>query len=115
MIRAGVSGAGGLVGEGLIRALLLHPETEVAYLGSAHAAGRRVADEFPGLEGLTDYVFDPLDASLAAERCDVVFLAHKGAQSMEIARGLIAGDVKVIDIGGEFRLRDKALYEEWYK
>lgn len=114
-IRAGISGAGGLVGEGLIRALLACPETfAITYLGSHHAAGRKVADEFKSLAGYTDLAFDPLDAGLARSRCEVVFLAHKADESMRIASELVPLGVRVIDLGGEFRLRDASVYEKWY-
>ena len=114
MVKAGITGAGGLVGEGLIRVLLGHPDVELVYVESAHAAGKPVAEEFPSLEGDTDIVFDAPDLDKAVKKTDVLFLAHKGTESMKSVPVIIEAGKKAIDIGGEFRLRSAAEYEKWY-
>jgi N-acetyl-gamma-glutamyl-phosphate reductase len=114
MVKAGITGAGGLVGEGLIRTLLGHPEVELVYVESAHAAGKPIADEFPSLEGDTDIVFDAPDLGKAVKKADILFLAHKGTESMKSVPVIIEAGKKAIDIGGEFRLRSAAEYEKWY-
>ncbi|MBN1808670.1 MAG: N-acetyl-gamma-glutamyl-phosphate reductase [Planctomycetes bacterium] len=114
MINVGITGAGGLVGEGLVRTLLGHPGVELVYVESSHAAGKRLDEEFPGLAGMTDVVFDAPDLQKACSTADVMFLAHKGAQSMAAVPEILAAGRKVIDIGGEFRLRNAEEYEKWY-
>jgi N-acetyl-gamma-glutamyl-phosphate reductase len=54
------------------------------------------------------------EAANLVGRVDVAFLATKGPVSMELAPPLLAGGVRVIDIGGEFRLQSAADYEKWY-
>ena len=49
MIRVGISGATGLVGESLIRALSGHPRAHLTRLASAHAAGREITEILPAL------------------------------------------------------------------
>ena len=114
MVRVGIVGATGLVGEGLIRILESHPETRLAVLTSRHAAGRDVAAELPGLRGLVSHELEPPDVGRLVEACDCVFLAMKSAESMRIAPPLLEKGVKCIDIGGEFRFRDPKTYEKWY-
>lgn len=115
MLRVSIVGATGLVGECLIRAVLGHPECRLALLVSEHAAGKPIGDLLPSLRGecaLTTVAATPEEIAKAS---DVVFTAKKGAETFAVVPGLLQGGAKVIDIGGEFRFRDAAIYEEWYK
>ncbi len=114
MVRVGILGATGAVGEALIRILLGHPEARLAVLGSDHAAGQRVDAALPVLRGQTDAALQRPDLAAFAAEADVVFLAKKGADSLEWAPKLLAKGLKVIDCGGEFRFRDPTVYERFY-
>ncbi len=114
MIRVGIVGATGQVGEGLIKAVLGHPGARLAVLTSAHASGQRIDKVLPALRGECDLVTVPQDPAELVGKADVAFLATKGPESMKLAPPLLAGGVKVIDIGGEFRLSSAADYEKWY-
>jgi len=114
VIRVGVVGSTGLVGESLIRAVLGHPEAEVAVVTSAHATGTRIDEKLPALRGEIDLeCVAPTPENLVG-KVDVAFLATKGPESMEMAPPLLEGGVRVVDIGGEFRLKSAADYREWY-
>ena len=114
MIRVGIVGATGLVGEGLIRVLLGHPGARLAVVTSAHAAGQRLDASLPALRGEVPLTaVEPRVENLVG-KVDAVFLAGKGPESMEMAPPLLAAGLKVIDIGGEFRLKSAADYEQWY-
>src|SRR5512135_2919301 len=113
MIRVGIVGATGQVGEGLIRVLLGHPGARLAVATSAHTAGQRLDKNLPSLRGELDLVAVPQDAANLIGKVDVAFLVTKGPESMELAPPLLAGGVRVIDIGGEFRLAAAADYEKW--
>ncbi|MHC5058307.1 MAG: N-acetyl-gamma-glutamyl-phosphate reductase, partial [Planctomycetota bacterium] len=114
MVRVGIVGSTGLVGEGLIRILAAHPDADIRVLTSRHAAGSDIADELPALAGLVSHELVAPDGKALAGECDVVFLAMKSAESMRIVPGLLDAGVRCIDIGGEFRFRDPATYEKWY-
>lgn len=114
MVRAGILGATGAVGEALIRILLGHPEARLTFLGSDHAAGTRVDEALPVLRGQTEALLRKPDLAAFATEADVVFLAKKGADSMDWAPKLLAAGLKAIDCGGEFRFRDPAVYERFY-
>jgi len=114
MVRVGILGATGAVGEALVRILLGHPEARLAFLGSDHAAGRPVAEALPVLRAQTDAVLRKPDLDGYAAEADVVFLAKKGPESLSWAPKLLAAGCKVIDCGGEFRFRDAAVYERFY-
>ena len=114
MVRVAITGASGLVGECLVRLLLDHPEVEIAYLGSHSSAGRPVGEVLPSLRGRMSLAFEAPSAEAIGAAADVAILAHKSAESLRLTPTLLEMGVKVIDIGGEFRLKDPALYQEWY-
>lgn len=113
MVRAGVLGAAGYLGGELLRLLLGHPRVQVTCAVSTRFPGRRVDAVHPNLRGHTDLTFT--DAALAAGdlgACDVVFLATPHTTTMTLVPGLDAP--LIIDLSGDFRLRDAAVYERYY-
>jgi N-acetyl-gamma-glutamyl-phosphate reductase len=115
MVRVSIVGASGLVGECLIRALLGHPQCKISLLVSEHAAGKKIGDMLPPLRGEIDAQLVAATPEQIAAESDVVFAAKKGSETFAIVPGLLKGGAKVIDIGGEFRFNDPAVYEQWYK
>jgi N-acetyl-gamma-glutamyl-phosphate reductase len=113
MIKIGIVGGTGYTGVELLRLLAQHPQAEVVAITSRKDAGTRVADMFPSLRGRYDLAFaDPAEADLG--RCDAVFFATPHGVAMAQARELVAAGVKIIDLAADFRLRDPAVFEQWY-
>ena len=111
-IRAAVLGASGYTGADLIRLAARHPKIVLTALVAKGHAGQSLARVFPHLASLDlpDLVTsDEVDWT----DVDVVFcgLPHGTAHS-EIAK--LPDSVKVIDMSADFRLRDAAVYAEWY-
>ena len=104
-----------MVGELIVRVLAVHPEVEFTVLGSDHAPGQNIADVCQGLKGVISHELLQPETELLASECDVVFFAKKTPDSMQIVPRLVEAGVKSIDIGGEFRFKDPAVYEKWYK
>ncbi|MGD0089994.1 MAG: N-acetyl-gamma-glutamyl-phosphate reductase [Planctomycetota bacterium] len=115
MIRVSIIGATGLVGECLIRAVIGHPQCKLALLVSEHAAGRKIGELLPALRGELDLATVAASPAEVAAASDIVFTAKKGSETFAVVPGLLQGGAKVIDIGGEFRFKDAAVYEHWYK
>lgn len=114
MIKVGIVGGTGYTGVELLRLLAQHPEVELAAITSRKEAGMPVADMFPSLRGRVDLAFaEPAAAGL--ERCDVVFFATPNGVAMQEARSLLDAGVRVIDLAADFRIRDVAEWEKWYK
>ncbi|HSE01589.1 MAG TPA: N-acetyl-gamma-glutamyl-phosphate reductase [Burkholderiales bacterium] len=112
-IRTGIVGGTGYTGVELLRLLAQHPHCELATITSRKEAGMGVAELFPNLRGSVGLKFsDPAKAELSA--CDVVFFATPNGVAMEQARALVEAGVRVIDIAADFRIRDVALWEQWY-
>ena len=73
-----------------------------------------VADMFPNLRGRVKLAFStPEEAGL--ENCDVVFFATPNGVAMQQTRALLDAGVKVIDLAADFRIKDIAVWEQWYK
>jgi N-acetyl-gamma-glutamyl-phosphate reductase len=114
MIKVGIVGGSGYTGVELLRLLAGHPEVEVAAITSRGEAGVKVADYFPSLRGRYDLAFtDPASAPLKG--CDCVFFATPNGVAMSQARGLLEAGARIVDFSADFRLKDRATWEKWYK
>ena len=113
MIKAGIVGGTGYTGVELLRLLAGHSAVELTAITSRGDAGKAVADMFPSLRGFVGLNFsDPKDAPL--DKCDVVFFATPNGIAMQQAASLLDAGVKVIDLAADFRIKDVALWEQWY-
>ncbi|HEY6863249.1 MAG TPA: N-acetyl-gamma-glutamyl-phosphate reductase [Burkholderiales bacterium] len=114
MLKVGIVGGTGYTGVELLRILARHPETELVAITSRKEAGIPVARFFPSLRGAVMLEFtDPAAAKL--ERCDIVFFATPNTVAMSQAKVLVDAGVRVVDLSADFRIRDIAEWERWYK
>ena len=117
MIRVGIVGGTGYTGVELLRLLAVHPHAELRAITSRKEAGTPVAEMFPSLRGLPQLAqlkySDAAQADLKG--CEVVFFATPHGVAMAQARELTGAGVKIIDLAADFRLKDPAEFEQWYK
>ncbi|HLX80533.1 MAG TPA: N-acetyl-gamma-glutamyl-phosphate reductase [Burkholderiales bacterium] len=114
MIKAGIVGGTGYTGIELLRLLVQHPQVELRAITSRQEAGTAVSALYPSLRGRVSLAFaQPDKASL--EKCDVVFFATPNGVAMGQARALVDAGVRVVDISADFRIKDVAEWERWYK
>jgi N-acetyl-gamma-glutamyl-phosphate reductase len=115
-VRAIVAGATGYSGRELIRLLLAHPRIELAgVFASRSAEPLPLAQVHPQLTGLTALACQPFDeAEVARLRPELIFLATPNEFSHEVAPGLLETGATIVDLSGAFRLRDAALYPQYY-
>jgi N-acetyl-gamma-glutamyl-phosphate reductase len=111
-IRVGVLGASGYTGADLIRLAACHPNMEIGVLAASSHAGKPLAQVFPHLAFMrAPDLVTAEDADWSG--CDAVFsgLPHGTAQDLikELPTGL-----RIIDMSADFRLRDRAVYSQWY-
>ncbi|MCA9589408.1 MAG: N-acetyl-gamma-glutamyl-phosphate reductase [Myxococcales bacterium] len=112
--KAAVIGGSGYGGGELIRRLLQHPDVELARVASVDFVGEPLSAAHPNLEGLTDLVFEEIPPAKAAEDMDVVLLGLPHKVSATKMPELMATGAKVVDLSGDFRLRDAAVYKRYY-
>jgi N-acetyl-gamma-glutamyl-phosphate/LysW-gamma-L-alpha-aminoadipyl-6-phosphate reductase len=112
--KAAIIGGSGYGGAELARRLLLHRDVELVRVASIDHVGEPLGAVHPNLDGATDLVFEDLPPAEAAKGCDVALLALPHKVTAAKVPELIAAGVKIVDMSGDFRLRDAAAYEKYY-
>lgn len=123
-IRAGIVGATGYAGAEIARLLAMHPDVEIAWLGSRSYAGKAFGSLFGNLYQIVD--LDCIDddterlkatiAQLAEEtQTDVIFTATPQGACMQLVSEELLSRTKVIDMSADFRLKNVDIYQKWYK
>ncbi len=115
MIRVAIIGASGYTASEALAILVRHPEAKVTYLTALPEECGPIETIFPQLRGRISLPVEPFDMNKARELADVVLccLPHKVSMSM-IPQILQAGS-KVVDFSADYRLRNIAVYEDFYK
>jgi N-acetyl-gamma-glutamyl-phosphate reductase len=113
MIKVGIVGGTGYTGVELLRLLAQHPEVKLEAITSRGEAGQPVSAIYPNLRGRVDIAFSEPDVERLAA-CDVVFYATPNGIAMKQVPELLARGVKVIDLAADFRLKDPAVWQQWY-
>ncbi len=115
MINVGIVGVTGYAGEELLRILLGHPKVRITGLSAKIDKPLSVSEIFPKLSGRLGLVCTPPDIKKLAESCDLVFLALPHTVSMNLVPKLLKAGKKVIDLSADYRLKNSAVYEKFYK
>ena len=113
-INIGILGGTGYVGIELVRLLCRHENVNITRIVSQSFVGKAISEVYPNLKGVCDLICSALDIDDIARNCDVVFTALPHGASKELIPALFAKDVKIIDMSGDYRYDDKAIYEKWY-
>src|SRR5262249_61452410 len=94
--------------------LLMPPGVELVRVASIDHVGGPLGAVHPTRDGPTALVFEDLAPAEAARGCDVALLALPHKVTAAKVPELIAAGVKIVDMSGDFRLRDAAAYEKYY-
>lgn len=113
--RVAVAGASGYAGGELLRLLAGHPDLELVAATADSSAGKTVGElhaHLAGQPGLGELVLQS-HGEPALAGCDLVFLALPAGHSGAVA-GHLPDDVKIVDLGPDFRLADAAAWARHY-
>jgi N-acetyl-gamma-glutamyl-phosphate reductase len=114
-IRAAIFGGSGYGGSELLRILLFHPNVEITFVTANEHAGKTVSEVHRNLLGLTGLSFEAAPGDLSTLReTDVAFFALPPGQAMSLIPRL-PENVKAVDLSGDFRIDDPAVFEKFYK
>lgn len=114
MLRVGIVGASGYSGAELMRILSARADVVLEAVTANASAGQPVKALYPALAGVVEMDFRPFEPG-AFPPVDVAFVALPSGQGMAVMPALLERAAKVIDLGGDFRLKDPALYEQFYR
>ena len=116
-IKTAIIGASGYTGMELLRLLLSHPGVELVAVTSRQEAGKALDAVFPRFgkaPGAALTFIEPDPDAIVATGAQAAFLALPHGVAAGIARALLERGLRVIDLSADFRLRDAAVYEDYY-
>ncbi|WP_106497211.1 N-acetyl-gamma-glutamyl-phosphate reductase [Lentibacillus sp. Marseille-P4043] len=114
-MKVGIVGANGYGGAELIRLLHNHPMVTVDLLVSHSTQGQKITDQYPQLQHVLELPLEKLHVPEIINRVDAVFFATPSGVTKDIAPPFVEAGIPCIDLSGDFRLKDKQMYKEWYK
>jgi len=116
MISVSIINVTSYTGLELLRLLSQHPQFVVISVTARSSIGKRLYEVFPQLSILpNDQIDHQLVISKEPGQVDLAFVCLPHAAAAEFVVTLLEQGTKVVDLSADFRLRDVALYEEWYK
>ena len=110
-MKVGVLGATGYAGQELVRLLKRHEAVKDLYLASSSVAGQDYETVYPHWCGQKVGILQDEDLP----ELDVLFCALPHGLTAARTSAFLAQNIKVIDLGADFRLNTAEVYEEWYK
>ena len=113
-IKISIAGASGYSGVELQRILTRHRYATIEKVFANTSTGKRVAELSPWFAKRVGLVYEQYSADAACSS-DVVFIALPSGEAMNLVPELLGRGKRVIDLGGDFRLKDVSLYEKFYK
>ncbi len=107
-----IAGATGYVGLELINILSSHPKSKIIYLCANKSAGKKIhyfdkrltKKKLPKITKIQ---------SINWNKIDIIFTALPNGEAQKIAK-IVPKNIKLIDLSGDFRLKDFKLYKKWY-
>ena len=112
MITTSIVNVTSYTGLELMRLLSWHPAFSVISVTARSSAGKALAEVFPQLQGSA---LAALTITEEPQQSELAFLCLPHAAAAESAIQLLQRGTKVIDLSADFRLRDAAQYQTWYK
>ena len=111
-MKTAVIGASGYAGGELLRLLAIHPHFEVTVVSAHSNAGEQVTSVHPQLQSYAGRQFVAVD-SIDFSQVELVFLALPHGESSALI-AMIPAQVKIVDLGADYRLEDADQWEKYY-
>ena len=109
--RVAVLGAAGYAGAVASALLHRHPRFELAHVTARSEAGRRLDEIHPRTR--VPLVLEPYEPDRHAE-VEAAVVAYPHGAAAPVVAELRERGVRVVDLSADFRLHDRAVYEDWY-
>ena len=115
MIKEGIIGATGYAGGELVRILTGHKDVEIKWYGSRSYIDKKYAEVYQNMFQIVDDKCMDDNMEALADEVDVIFTATPQGLCASLVNEEILSKVKIVDLSADFRIKDVATYEEWYK
>ena len=115
MIKVGIIGSTGYAGGELARILLQRDDVEIKWFGSKSYVDQKYASVYQNMFQIVDDVCMEENMERLAEIADVIFTATPQGLCASLVNEELLSKTKVIDLSADFRFKDVAVYEKWYK
>lgn len=113
-MKVAIIGATGYGGAELVRILRNHPHVSIHSIHASSLFSEPLANSYPHMNTLVDHRIEDVDVDELAKAIDLVFTATPSGIARDLAPQFIERGVKVIDISGDFRIKDQNDYKQWY-
>lgn len=113
-IKVSILGASGYSGVELLKILSKHPHVRLEKTFANNSVGKSVPDVYPWFTNKIDLQFESYSVE-AVCNSEIVFIALPSGEAMNFVPELLRRGKKIIDLGGDFRLKDIHSYETYYK
>ena len=111
-MRVGIVGASGYAGGELLRLLANHGKFDPAYIAAGSSAGEEISAIHSHLSSYIGRKFEKT-SSKELNSFDLVFMALPHGESASLVSEL-RSDLKIVDLGADFRLSDPTQWEKYY-
>lgn len=115
MIKVGIIGATGYAGNEIVRLLMGHKEAEIRFLASQSYEGQKYSDIYGNFFEIMDMECTAPELEALAKKVDVIFTATPQGYLSGVLNKDILEECRVIDLSADYRIKDVATYEKWYK
>ena len=115
MIKVGIIGATGYAGGELVRILMGHKDVEIKWYGSRSYIDKKYYEVYQNMFQIVDDVCLDDNIEALAEQVDVIFTATPQGYLASLLNEEILSKVKIVDLSADYRIKDVATYEKWYK
>lgn len=115
MIKVGIIGSTGYAGGELARLLLQRDDIEIKWYGSKSYVDQKYASVYQNMFQIVDDSCMDDNMKELSKQVDVIFTATPQGLCASLVDEEVLSGAKVIDLSADFRIKDVAVYEEWYK
>ncbi|MCH2190936.1 MAG: N-acetyl-gamma-glutamyl-phosphate reductase [Gammaproteobacteria bacterium] len=112
--KVSIIGGSGFLSAELMRNLLVRDDVEFLRVSSKDHIGQNIGQVHRTFYGLSDLVLEDIPPTECVDGADIVFLAMPHITTAKVAMDLFDTNVRIIDLSGDFRLKELDDYTRVY-
>ena len=112
--KVSIIGGSGFLSAELLRNLLVRDDVEILRVSSKDHIGQNIGQVHRTFYGLSDLVLEDIPPVECVDGADIVILAMPHIITAKVAMELFETDVRIIDLSGDFRLKNLEDYTRVY-